>query len=676
MSSLSAEMVFLLHVHMMKGAEGKDAAVMASWNKSIISGSDAYNISYARPDLLITGHPVVNLILGGELTSGRYSKRATWDTHKEPETTDHKTNGLTFVATTSSPDAACAGLLRKLVGRQGKNGSEVYCAYYDIQHGISTLQYEQTTFAHAVGRLLLNKRAEKDKNDATGIELLEKLVRSDYSPNAMKDVSDWLSYISSEEKVVKRGYRPYWALKWGLRITKDYPEFLDRKPKGEKASSYDYVPGVSDSTKTMLTDAGIIMARLRKAHLVDRSPYLKFVKETFLPPQNRRFTSVKKLTEVERHTFFVSLTQAMVGVTDRSGESRDLCRSGLNVGSLLVSPDGEVLAWAVNTNANHMFLHGEVNLIHAFELNNETQSRIPPNCTIYTSLEPCEMCSGMIFEAAKADHSVKVVEAMYDTQLASKTHLTETPPNHTTKPTLIGPEIKKVDGRRKDWRTKRAQYAINIPIQPLFDSTLGNKGLTSQMGLQENVDKMKQQEKVAGKILKAAQYPEISDGETRQRIKEDELKKMWRQRGIEEYATERQKLLVFPNHEDTPRGGEVTSVDANPLLLGLYGTDPETVKSLSRNVGDIFLGSKIEKAIRTNMYTAGKSYAGKYLGGEKVRQFDQGKGGTSDWLNSVLEKREAAYEKSEKKYKEEIERDKVEVAEFLDHVSDCLYNSY
>ena len=66
-------------------------------------------------------------------------------------------------------------------------------------------------------------------------------------------------------------------------------------------------------------------------------------------------------------------------------------------GALLANPDGEVLLTAENTVVTDKDItgHAETNLVRKAAKLYETE--FLANCTLYTSTEPCPMCSGAIF---------------------------------------------------------------------------------------------------------------------------------------------------------------------------------------------------------------------------------------------------------------------------------------
>jgi len=70
---------------------------------------------------------------------------------------------------------------------------------------------------------------------------------------------------------------------------------------------------------------------------------------------------------------------------------------GHNIGSVLVDTKGNPVFWARNANTitRNGSQHGEVRLIHNF-LNHSEKDRYLDDYIVYTTLEPCAMCTGMM----------------------------------------------------------------------------------------------------------------------------------------------------------------------------------------------------------------------------------------------------------------------------------------
>jgi len=98
---------------------------------------------------------------------------------------------------------------------------------------------------------------------------------------------------------------------------------------------------------------------------------------------------------------------------------------GKNIAAILVSPQGRILACGVNTNNQNGTLHGEVNMLQSYYRDNQgTYAGLPDGCRIYTTLEPCAMCAGMIYRAGGAHGNYRVYYGQIDPpQLAQQTAL-------------------------------------------------------------------------------------------------------------------------------------------------------------------------------------------------------------------------------------------------------------
>jgi tRNA(Arg) A34 adenosine deaminase TadA len=73
---------------------------------------------------------------------------------------------------------------------------------------------------------------------------------------------------------------------------------------------------------------------------------------------------------------------------------------GQNIASILVDSNYTILRWGLNTNKVHTTLHGEINLIRSYG------KALPIGGKLFTTLEPCAMCSGMIVHCATGAFSV------------------------------------------------------------------------------------------------------------------------------------------------------------------------------------------------------------------------------------------------------------------------------
>jgi tRNA(Arg) A34 adenosine deaminase TadA len=101
----------------------------------------------------------------------------------------------------------------------------------------------------------------------------------------------------------------------------------------------------------------------------------------------------------------------LAGTTLADVAQRVKTAEGQRIGSLLADDEGNIVGWGFNTNKENSTRHGEVNLIAQYM---ETEPHLPAGGTIYTTLEPCEMCSGMIVRAVKHGDAFRVIYGQAD----------------------------------------------------------------------------------------------------------------------------------------------------------------------------------------------------------------------------------------------------------------------
>ena len=109
-------------------------------------------------------------------------------------------------------------------------------------------------------------------------------------------------------------------------------------------------------------------------------------------------------SQIERDEIFGLATLVMIY---KDWQSRPETR-GHNIGSILVNKDNQPVFWARNSvkTTDNATQHGEVRLIQAY-LNCKGVGKYMDGYTVYTTLEPCAMCTGMI-AMTKVDRVVYV----------------------------------------------------------------------------------------------------------------------------------------------------------------------------------------------------------------------------------------------------------------------------
>lgn len=134
------------------------------------------------------------------------------------------------------------------------------------------------------------------------------------------------------------------------------------------------------------------------------------------PPDARRFPAPRGVdTGEQRNAMFNYLAFAVVqaAITAQVGGAG----AGRRIGCVLVSPQDTILAWGVNLVNLHVTLHGEVNLVTSYVSQN---GALPAGCRVYTTLEPCHMCAGMLYESTAANN-IRVYYGQADPLIVNNT---------------------------------------------------------------------------------------------------------------------------------------------------------------------------------------------------------------------------------------------------------------
>jgi len=88
---------------------------------------------------------------------------------------------------------------------------------------------------------------------------------------------------------------------------------------------------------------------------------------------------------------------------------------GQNIASVMVDNQYNILGWAINTNVANPSFHGEINMVRAHQ--RTVPGALPNNGKLFTTLEPCAMCSGMIVHATGPANTFNVISGQRDQQV-------------------------------------------------------------------------------------------------------------------------------------------------------------------------------------------------------------------------------------------------------------------
>lgn len=113
-----------------------------------------------------------------------------------------------------------------------------------------------------------------------------------------------------------------------------------------------------------------------------------------LAPYSFVDATVTPQVQEERDEIYLLTAYGVVLNDWQDGKQKD--KRGHNIGSILVAPDGQIVNWARNCNAalSNGTQHGEVRLMMGYL--NRVGGYALKGHTVYTTLEPCAQCSGMM----------------------------------------------------------------------------------------------------------------------------------------------------------------------------------------------------------------------------------------------------------------------------------------
>ena len=111
------------------------------------------------------------------------------------------------------------------------------------------------------------------------------------------------------------------------------------------------------------------------------------------PGLNSLFDSTLSLSESKSRRIYMLGTFCLLKKAGLIYRTKNM---GHNIGAMLVSKQGQVLSWGVNTGE---FRHAEVNTIINYFRLNPRETNLPVDSVLFSTLKPCLMCSTLIKEA-------------------------------------------------------------------------------------------------------------------------------------------------------------------------------------------------------------------------------------------------------------------------------------
>jgi tRNA(Arg) A34 adenosine deaminase TadA len=104
----------------------------------------------------------------------------------------------------------------------------------------------------------------------------------------------------------------------------------------------------------------------------------------------------------------LALARSLVASMERRGATGSAGRHDRPIAAVLAGGDGEVLEWATSGGADNVTSHAEVALLELWGW------PLPPGSRVYTTLKPCRMCAGLVWDAASDRSQLLVVYGQDD----------------------------------------------------------------------------------------------------------------------------------------------------------------------------------------------------------------------------------------------------------------------
>jgi tRNA(Arg) A34 adenosine deaminase TadA len=262
-----------------------------------------------------------------------------------------------------------------------------------------------------------------------------------------------------------------------------------------------------------------------------------------------------------KDTIFLTLAQAIVARRHLAARRAD----EHPIGAVLVGSSGAILSWSVNGNSEHdKSLHAEANCLRRYQALSGGQP-IPVGSTLYTTLQPCEMCAAMIVTAAEAN--VDVIYAEKDPGIG-KTALSIRPPE---------PRVGIAERRLEGGPLVRPAAAVSLAARRLVFQEAAKKHGDPHLAFLAAMDNAKEPKKVwdtsvwpphrvkVGRMMRAEYTRDMKDKVKDASKKVEELAKGYKPR-FDALKKDRDSFLRAPVDRYRTRVGMQAFLEALKML--------------------------------------------------------------------------------------------------------------
>lgn len=235
--------------------------------------------------------------------------------------------------------------------------------------------------------------------------------------------------VCLEKKIQFKDFLSHYDLAWVTHKDTTYYCFCPIREKAPSNAVVKLIQAIFDAHK----DLSFFILRQRIYTTAAEDHFSKAIVKTIakslsgnIQPQNHRLSLDQQFVEVAKSEIFIYQSQflslppievpqkltheeALLAIQElaqsvpRGEVLHDFNRS---IGVLILDEEGFVLAHATNSNSINKTLHAELVAVQSHYL--KTQSRLPRNVKIYSTLKPCRMCAALLLHCCLDEKSLQV----------------------------------------------------------------------------------------------------------------------------------------------------------------------------------------------------------------------------------------------------------------------------